>query len=285
MGKQKTTQAASDSQVQPTALESFIGTLEGPAAESQTIRLQWVAENKPEALDEILAETGLSSDDLDHLLDAAGAPNPSSEEVAGDDAGSSSTDGGEEVVIDEPEAPAVETPAPAATIPSPVDVVGKDDAVLQQPPAEIPPAKKSIVLTRLASTLDTYVTEMATSKPHNAKEGADIQRVLYRAIEGVVYAKDNGDFVTGMNLLLDVIDKNSTGVFSERYAFRFWEELSLPRTQRQEFEHLMRLFIDIGPQTTRKTTVTPVRLENAMHYVQNHEIKERLTEYVKRLTA
>lgn len=269
MGKQKTTQAASDSQVQPTALESFIGTLEGPAAESQTIRLQWVAENKPEALDEILAETGLSSDDLDHLLDAAGAPNPSSEEV----------------VIDEPEAPAVETPAPAATIPSPVDVVGKDDAVLQQPPAEIPPAKKSIVLTRLASTLDTYVTEMATSKPHNAKEGADIQRVLYRAIEGVVYAKDNGDFVTGMNLLLDVIDKNSTGVFSERYAFRFWEELSLPRTQRQEFEHLMRLFIDIGPQATRKTTVTPVRLENAMHYVQNHEIKERLTEYVKRLTA
>lgn len=275
MGKQKPNQAATDSQVQPTALESFIETLEGPAAESQAIRLQWVADNKPEALDEILAETELSSDDLDHLLDAAGAPLPSDEEVVVDD----------DVVVAEPEAPAVETPAPAATIPSPADVVGKDDTVLKQPPVEIPAAKKSIVLTRLASTLDTYVTEMATSKPHNSKEGADIQRVLYRAIEGVVYAKDNGDFVTGMNLLLDVIDKNSTGVFSERYAFRFWEELALPRTQRQEFEHLMRLFIDIGPKATRKNTVTPVRLENAMHYVQNHEIKERLTEYVKRLTA
>ena len=275
MGKQKPNQAATDSQVQPTALESFIETLEGPAAESQAIRLQWVADNKPEALDEILAETELSSDDLDHLLDAAGAPLPSDEEVVVDD----------DVVVAEPEAPAVETPAPTATIPSPADVVGKDDTVLKQPPVEIPAAKKSIVLTRLASTLDTYVTEMATSKPHNSKEGADIQRVLYRAIEGVVYAKDNGDFVTGMNLLLDVIDKNSTGVFSERYAFRFWEELALPRTQRQEFEHLMRLFIDIGPKATRKNTVTPVRLENAMHYVQNHEIKERLTEYVKRLTA
>lgn len=275
MGKQKPNQAATDSQVQPTALESFIETLEGPAAESQAIRLQWVADNKPEALDEILAETELSSDDLDHLLDAAGAPLPSDEEVVVDD----------DVVVAEPEAPAVETPAPAATIPSPADVVGKDDTVLKQPPVEIPAAKKSIVLTRLASTLDTYVTEMATSKPHNSKEGADIQRVLYRAIEGVVYAKDNGDFVTGMNLLLDVIDKNSTGVFSERYAFRFWEELALPRTQRQEFEHLLRLFIDIGPKATRKNTVTPVRLENAMHYVQNHEIKERLTEYVKRLTA
>lgn len=284
MGKQKSNQAATDTQVQPTALESFIEALEGPAAESQAIRLQWVAENKPEALDEILAETELSSDDLDHLLDAAGAPIPSSEEVAGDDA-SITNDGGADVVVTEPEAPAVAPSEPVSTIPSPADVVGKDDAVLQQPPVEIPAAKKSIILVRLSSTLDTYVSEMATSKPHNSKEGADIQRVLYRAIEGVVYAKDNGDFVTGMNLLLDVIDKNSTGVFNERYAFRFWEELALPRTQRQEFEHLLRLFIDIGPKATRKNTVTPVRLENAMHYVQNHDIKERLTEYVKRLIA
>lgn len=282
MGKQKSNQAAdTQTQVQPTALESFIASLTGPAAESQAVRLQWVADNKPEALDEILAETDVSEEDLETLLDAAGAPHPS------DEGDSATIDGGEDVIITEPEVPAVEEEKPAvtSTIPSPSDVVGKDDAVLQQPQVEVPAAKKSIVLVRLDSTLKTYVEEMVTSKPHNSKEGADIQRVLYRAIEGVVYAKDNGDFVTGMNLLLDVIDENATGVFSERYAFRFWEELALPRTQRQEFEHLLRLFIDIGPKATRKKTVTPARLENAMHYVQNHEIKERLTEYVKRLIA
>jgi len=173
-------------------------------------------------------------------------------------------------------------PNARSAIPSPSDVLG--DRSAQGTDMQVN-SQRSVPVARLNDTLKSYVDEMASNKSHSDAEGGNIQRQLYRAIQNVVYTEDTGDFVAGMNLLLDTIDEQSTGVFSERNAFRFWPHISLPQSERLEFENLMRLFVNLGPKDGRKESLKHTDLNSALQYTRNDAVKERLTQYIKKITS
>lgn len=173
-------------------------------------------------------------------------------------------------------------PANKSSVPTPGDVMGDRAAAQSVASAD---TQGSVPVQRLSDTLDTYVTEMAVNKSNTEADGGNYQRQLYRAIQNVIYTKDTGDFVSGMNLLLDKIDEHSTGVFSERNAFRFWPHITLPQSERLEFENLMRLFLNLGPKDSRKESLKHTDLGAALQYTKDDTVRERLLAYVKKITG
>lgn len=173
-------------------------------------------------------------------------------------------------------------PAARSSVPTPSSVLG-DKAVTSD--SQQPQEQGSVPVQRLSDILDTYVAEMASNKSNTEAEGGNYQRQLYRAIQNVVYTKDTGDFVAGMNLLLDTIDEHSTGVFSERNAFRFWPHITLPQSERLEFENLMRLLINLGPKDGRKESLKHTDLGAALQYTKDDTVRERLLAYIKKITG
>lgn len=173
-------------------------------------------------------------------------------------------------------------PTERSSIPTPGDVLGEKASTGGAPPQT--QEQGSVPVQRLSDTLDMYTTEMASNKSNTEAEGGNIQRQLYRAIQNVIYTKDTGDFVNGMNLLMDTIHEHSTGVFSERNAFRFWPHISLPQSERLEFENLMRLFVNMGPKESRKESLKHTDLGAALQYTKDDTVRERLLAYVKKVT-
>ena len=173
-------------------------------------------------------------------------------------------------------------PADGSSVPTPGDVMGERAS---RDAAQHTDTQGSVPVQRLSDTLDTYTTEMASNKANTEADGGNYQRQLYRAIQNVVYTKDTGDFVAGMNLLLDTIDKHSTGVFSERNAFRFWPHITLPQSERLEFENLLRLFLNLGPKDSRKESLKHTDLGAALQYTKDDTVRERLLAYVKKITG
>jgi hypothetical protein len=275
-------------------------------------RLGWAEANNAELFKRIDGDDKLSYIETVKMLDNAKVPQADAIEADGNDAKVKSTVPGElplkqdakddlapgaitegDAIASQPsqstEVPVSQTPlnvspAKEPTTPvSPSDLLG-DNSVAS---TDSTPSNTNlpIVVARMQDVLDIYVKDMATSRPNTSADGANLQRALYRAIHGVVYAKANGDFTAGMQLLFDTIDEHQTGVFKERYAFRYFSNLSLAKTERLEFENWMRLFLNVAPKDGRKESLAQTDVNAALHYTTNADVKERLMTYIKKVTS
>ena len=65
---------------------------------------------------------------------------------------------------------------------------------------------------------------------------------LFRCIEGIL-RQEGAEFFQQLNYLLAVFKENRDGAFSERYLFRFWDNLALSQRDRTLFERLLNLFV------------------------------------------
>lgn len=139
----------------------------------------------------------------------------------------------------------------------------------------------SVLVIRLSSTLKNYVADMSRGRVIEPVDGGRAQVVLYRAIRGIINAEDNNDFVVGMGILIQCVDENITGVFADNYAFRFFDTITLAKTERHEFENILRLILDIAPMSRRKE-YDLAKVPQALRYTKESK-RERVRVYVEKI--
>lgn len=174
-----------------------------------------------------------------------------------------------------------------STIPSPAEATGQSttaDDVTTTDASRTSAAQQSSVVTRMDATLNEYTDVMAANRITSAETGARQQVKLYRALKAVIGAESNSDFVQGMDRFLSHVRDHITGVFHDRYAFRFVSELTLSNTERLEFQHLLRLFTNIATPETRQSALEQTDVDVALKHTPESQ-RERVKAYVQKIAG
>jgi len=169
------------------------------------------------------------------------------------------------------DAPAVE----AAVIADPVDPAPAEEA----PKAALDPLTlNGAILVR--DRLEQYIDAMKAGKPQTKTSGANGQLILYRLFAFVMRQRGE-EFTAALDELLATIKANSddNGVFGERYAFRYLNDLSISSKERVNFQALLSAFITLADKGTRNAKLKSVDIPKAFAGVTDATANSLLVEY------
>lgn len=126
--------------------------------------------------------------------------------------------------------------------------------------------------------LEEYVRVMAPSRPTSSKEGAAAQRMLWHAIK-LMLTRDGNEFVHHFSETLRVIRENRKGAFSERYVYRFFDQLDLPADDRRNFERMLNLMLHTCDPTTRMLSMRQVDLRSSLSGLRDERQRQKVSAY------
>nr|UVX43174.1 MAG: hypothetical protein [Bacteriophage sp.] len=179
---------------------------------------------------------------------------------------------GQDVVQEETTIISPASVAPASTM---VKVMTAEPAAVQQ--------VGSII--RLTAELARYEESMNIRRSIDPVEGGKSQVKFMRAIQNLVYTPDASDFVVGMDYLMKKMTEDADGLFNDRTAFRFWDQMKLARLERQEIENLWRLLVSLAQAKDRKHVLQKhIDLDKALGYIKDSKVSERLRAYVTKIS-
>lgn len=183
-----------------------------------------------------------------------------------------STAAGQDVVQEETTIISPASVAPASTM---VKVMTAEPVAVQQ--------VGSII--RLTAELARYEESMNIRRSIDPVEGGKSQVKFMRAIQNLVYTPDASDFVVGMDYLMKKMTEDADGLFNDRTAFRFWDQMKLARLERQEIENLWRLLVSLAQAKDRKHVLQKhIDLDKALGYIKDSKVSERLRAYVTKIS-
>lgn len=183
-----------------------------------------------------------------------------------------STAAGQDVVQEETTIISPASVAPASTM---VKVMTAEPVAVQQ--------VGSII--RLTAELARYEESMNIRRSIDPVEGGKSQVKFMRAIQNLVYTPDASDFVVGMDYLMKKMTEDADGLFNDRTAFRFWDQMKLARLERQEIENLWRLLVSLAQAKDRKYVLQKhIDLDKALGYIKDSKVSERLRAYVTKIS-
>jgi hypothetical protein len=133
-------------------------------------------------------------------------------------------------------------------------------------------------LAALVDRLDDYVSAMGPGMPVDPRQGGSRQAALWNLIKGVLRAKPE-EFTLQYSELLAVIHRHRTTVFSERYAFRFFNELKLASTERVNFERVLNVLLATCNPQTRRVAFRQVDIKNSLRSMNDEALIERVLAY------
>lgn len=177
------------------------------------------------------------------------------------------------------------------------DVVQEETTIIS--PASVAPASTMVkVMTaepvavqqvgsiiRLTAELARYEESMNIRRSIDPVEGGKSQVKFMRAIQNLVYTPDASDFVVGMDYLMKKMTEDADGLFNDRTAFRFWDQMKLARLERQEIENLWRLLVSLAQAKDRKHVLQKhIDLDKALGYIKDSKVSERLRAYVTKIS-
>lgn len=177
------------------------------------------------------------------------------------------------------------------------DVVQEETTIIS--PASVAPASTMVkVMTaepvavqqvgsiiRLTAELARYEESMNIRRSIDPVEGGKSQVKFMRAIQNLVYTPDASDFVVGMDYLMKKMTEDADGLFNDRTAFRFWDQMKLARLERQEIENLWRLLVSLAQAKDRKYVLQKhIDLDKALGYIKDSKVSERLRAYVTKIS-
>lgn len=143
--------------------------------------------------------------------------------------------------------------------------------------ASTPNAKNVVLLESLTSRLEGYVQKMGPGQAViDTAEGVLQQFQLWRTIRSVLDKKDE-EFTLLFSALLKFVSTHRKGAFSEKYAFRFFDDLSLTGNERRNFERMMNLLLTTCDPRSRSVTIKQVNLESTLQHIGSEEIRQRVT--------
>lgn len=140
------------------------------------------------------------------------------------------------------------------------------------------PAATRINLTALAERLDAYIQAMKPGRPVDPRQGASLQQALWNAIKHVL-ARPPHEFNLMYSELLFVINQHRAGVFSERYVYRFLNEVKLSARELRNFERVMNLLMSTCNPATRHLAVQQIDMRSVMRDMNDESVVEKLLSY------
>ena len=157
---------------------------------------------------------------------------------------------------------------------------GEDEAADQAALLQVEAAAETISVSMgfMQQELGEYVKVMRPGYPVPAEQGIQNQMRLFRCIEGIL-RQEGAEFFQQLNYLLAVFKENRDGAFSERYLFRFWDNLALSQRDRTLFERLLNLFVITADHTSRADAVKHVDLNKTVQLITSGPAQERVFQF------
>ncbi len=151
--------------------------------------------------------------------------------------------------------------------------------------AEPQPVQQVGSIIRLTAEMARYEESMNIRRSIDPVEGGKNQVKFLRAIQNLVYTPDASDFVVGMDYLMKKMSEDANGLFNDRTAFRFWDQMKLARLERQEIENLWRLLVSVTQAKDRKQVLEKqIDLDKALGYIKDSKVSERLRAYIAKIS-
>lgn len=182
----------------------------------------------------------------------------------------------------EPEqAPVVQTPAPAPAVApavapvveaAPAKTLSKLERMVQKAMTTGTPTEKQLI-----SFFNNYIDVMAPGKPMDSKKGAGHQQTLWRGI--LTALNDDENFDKSFPLMIEFVKEHRKGVFSDSYAFRFTEQMTLSKEQLAAFNSFIVTLQIAAGLVNKKDMSKQVDLNKLMTPVYKEATRQRLIAY------
>jgi hypothetical protein len=143
-------------------------------------------------------------------------------------------------------------------------------------------AQSSSTAKIVIDNLDQYVKAMAPGVAHHNNEGASQQTRLFRTIQTIL-RQDGSDFHALFNTLLNTVNEHRQGVFHERYAFRYFDQLNLTNRERRNFERMLSLMLDTADPKLRTKAAQRVDIGEVMEGFGDNEAQQRVVSFYTQL--
>jgi len=144
--------------------------------------------------------------------------------------------------------------------------------------ATIPGVSEMIKDDNLRNRLAVYAEKMAVGLPTTVEEGSFQQVQLWNTIKWVL-GLEGGDFVRCYSKLLEFVLANRRGIFSERYAYRFFENMKLPSNERKNFERIMNLLLATCDPRTRALSMRQIDMASTLGGMVDPLMQQRIVGY------
>lgn len=108
-------------------------------------------------------------------------------------------------------------------------------------------------------SLTDYIAGMAPNKVQSIETGCAYQQKFWNMLRHL-HRMAPRDFPNALTTLLAVVQENRKGVFSERMAFRFMDNVALSSPDRSKFVRLMNLYLTACNPQTRQMAMKQVDL-------------------------
>ena len=190
-------------------------------------------------------------------------------------------------VTEEPVVEVTEEPEPEVVVEvveEPVVVVVDESAAPTMPEQDVvviptPQVFDQNVMTRdvIENNLANYLKGMGPNVQISAEEGVARQVNLYRTFQ-IVLRSEGADFFKNMDLLLGFIAAHRDTLFTETRAFRFFQTIRLPASDRKVFERLLNLFIGTAIRETRGAALKQVDMSRTIEGLSAAQ-QQRVIEY------
>jgi len=190
--------------------------------------------------------------------------------------------------VEPPVTPPVEVPAEVPVVPTP-PVEPTPVVKAPKPPPSAPAAVKpngtlnsgtvkSPTRMMLEENMAEYIEKMAAGRSHHGNEGELLQLKLYRTIQTILRL-EGSEFTTAFGWLLSVVNSNRSGVFNERYIFRYFDAINLTNPERRNFERVVNMLITTCNPAMRSKSLKQVDIDATMQGFKNPAMHQRVTAF------
>lgn len=141
--------------------------------------------------------------------------------------------------------------------------------------ASVPGVSEMIKDDNLKTRLTAYSEMMAVGRPTTVEEGSLQQLNLWNTVKWVL-GLEGGDFVRCYSKLLEFVLENRKGIFSERYAYRFFDSLKMSSSERKNFERIMNLLLTTCDPKTRALAMKQIDMRSTLSGLTDPLMQQRI---------
>lgn len=134
-----------------------------------------------------------------------------------------------------------------------------------------------IVSTTIASFLE-YTQAMKPGRQMSVQNGAREQVKLLRAMQHLVNSRTE-NFPILFATVLRIVDELKNGVFNDRYAFRFVEDMNANTNDREGFVRFMNLIRTVSSVAGREISLKQVDLNKSLEFGFSQEGKQKVISF------
>lgn len=128
------------------------------------------------------------------------------------------------------------------------------------------------------ASLDSYVDKMKPGLPIAADVGARNQHALWKLFESVIETAPETEFKKLWSVILAFFNADKTGVFGERYVYRFADQWVWSIDELNSMQRIINLVINTKTPATRALDVKRISIPKTVEGF-SEKAKERLNNY------